>query len=507
MSQSTTKPESTGDRAVLFQCSDELAEFAALFSELAMPFEEYVGDIPDPSELEGARLAVVSGRRLIEGGAQNLGGWPRTIAVVDDSSKTLVTHLSRMGVAMVIRRPIHPHALRLLLLHEIYRGPERRVRKRILIGHSIRVVSGLFRPRALLLELSPTGARLELAHAPKIGSKIRVLLGKDLTKGKPVKLHAKVVRCIRPSNKKDRTEAEIGVVLLDAQVHARTIKTILDRFALGPAKWYSKDAAAPTEPTAPTELPQEAPARRLPPSRAPEASTARAPEDRIGVETSISSEVEVENSVSAETVEESTVEGSRDRNVVYLGSEPTPLDEPESVESEGDENADIEDETELLAEDPSERRSGTRIPYDKRVVALGEEAARVLVGRDLSEGGMRIEQTPVVRVGDRLRVALHSGTQTEPLVVIANALRDDGDDGLVLTFEELSPNQTARLAEIMGDETAMHATADELEADDTDEIVLSESIIVAEMLETIPPESDAEIDAHLDSVFDTSESV
>jgi hypothetical protein len=153
---------------------------------------------------------------------------------------------------------------------------------------------------------------------------------------------------------------------------------------------------------------------------------------------------------------------------------------------------------------PADRRCDERIPYDERVVALDEEAARVLVGRDLSRGGMRIASTPLVQVGDILRVALHSGTGSEPLVVIAHALRDDGDEGIALGFESLSAPQQDRLADLLSGNLPLQATEAPSDDDDSDD---DDPIVVAEMLERIGPETDEEIAAHLDSVFDTGESV
>ncbi len=453
MSQSTT-PQSHNP-AVLFQRDGELSEFADLLSELGIPVHEYTSDLPEPSELEGISLVVISGRRLLESGTLNLTRWPRTIAVVDDASKTLVTHLGRIGVAMVIRRPIHPHALRLLLLHEIYAGPERRIRKRVLVGHAIRVVSSLFRSPALLLELSPTGARIELANAPKVGSKMRILLGKDLTGTKPVKLHAKVIRSIVASGKKSRSESEIGVVLLDAQHHAKTIKGILDRFALSPAKWQTKtpanqlEARRRTTPLAKSHN-IEASSRRLPPTQSPLLQT------------------EVDSDV-ADT--ESRLSPSFAEGVSVQATEP---------EVENFVRADDECVTTQLESptDSRERRCEARIPYVERVVALDEEAARILVGRDLSSGGMRIAATPSITIGDILRVALHSGTQTEPLVVLAHALRDDGEDGLILSFDDLSESQREQLEMIISNGLPIHASSDYLD----DSATFSESIIIAEML-------------------------
>ena len=63
VSQST--PESAEDRVVLFQNRGEL-------SELAVTVEERSGRLPTPTDLEGARLVVVSGKSLLESGAPNL---------------------------------------------------------------------------------------------------------------------------------------------------------------------------------------------------------------------------------------------------------------------------------------------------------------------------------------------------------------------------------------------------------------------------------------------------
>ena len=70
-------------------------------------------------------------------------------------------------------------------------------------------------------------------------------------------------------------------------------------------------------------------------------------------------------------------------------------------------------------------------------MALGDAATRVLLGRDISLGGMRIDAHPGLRVGDRLRLALHAGGRSEPLLIDATVQRDDGPHGLVLGFAEV----------------------------------------------------------------------
>ena len=343
-------------RAVLIQRDNELSEFTDLLADLEFPVDVFRGSFPTPDQLVESAFAILPARMLIESGSPNLSLWPRTIAVVDNSSKTLLSHLNRLGLSMLIRRPIHPRTLRLLLLHEIYRGPERRGRKRTSIGHAIRTSGGLFKQHATLLELSTTGARVALPNASKVGSNIALLIGKDLTKTKPLKLAGKVVRCIRDSGVDGRSDAEIGIAFLKPAADATAIAAILARFATGPAEWNGvlpspgdsqskmKIAVEPVveiDSPPPEPIDPEASARRLPP---------------------------IQSCSAAPSANEQMISSA-----------------PEELELESlDEDACEVSDSEAGAGAGSDRRSDPRIPYERRVVALGEEAARVLVGRDLS---------------------------------------------------------------------------------------------------------------------------
>jgi hypothetical protein len=93
-----------------------------------------------------------------------------------------------------------------------------------------------------------------------------------------------------------------------------------------------------------------------------------------------------------------------------------------------------------------ERRGLGRRAYSRRVIALGQESARVVLGRDLSPGGMRIEPTQKLALGESLRLALHLDPGRDPLVVAARVERDDGPEGLLLRFPELPPSAAAYLS-------------------------------------------------------------
>jgi hypothetical protein len=100
---------------------------------------------------------------------------------------------------------------------------------------------------------------------------------------------------------------------------------------------------------------------------------------------------------------------------------------------------------------------------------------------------MRIAATSMVPIGCTLRVALHGDANADPLVVVARALRDDGDDGIALAFDDLTDEQRRHLDGIIADGLPIHAAdGDFVEGEPDDETgTLGESIVVAEMLESI----------------------
>ena len=79
------------------------------------------------------------------------------------------------------------------------------------------------------------------------------------------------------------------------------------------------------------------------------------------------------------------------------------------------------------AEGEERRRAARHIYAGRRVVALGDQAARVLIGRDLSVGGMRVDRAPNLEPGQGLQLAIHVSAGETPLVVRAEIVRDDGD--------------------------------------------------------------------------------
>jgi hypothetical protein len=98
---------------------------------------------------------------------------------------------------------------------------------------------------------------------------------------------------------------------------------------------------------------------------------------------------------------------------------------------------------------PANRRSSPRAAYSQTVPAFGDRALRVLVGRDLSMGGMRIQPQDEVEVGERLHLAIYGEPGSEPLLVWGEVGRSDGVRGLVIRFDPLDPPAQQRLERLV----------------------------------------------------------
>jgi hypothetical protein len=120
-----------------------------------------------------------------------------TIAVVDTNSQVLNGMLRRQGFRYVVRRPVHPEAMRLLLLRALYRGRERREAPRIPFGCEIALRLRLARRPATLLEISRTGARLYTHDWYEPGDRVVLRVPQEIAGSRALSLAGRVVRSER----------------------------------------------------------------------------------------------------------------------------------------------------------------------------------------------------------------------------------------------------------------------------------------------------------------------
>lgn len=106
-----------------------------------------------------------------------------------------------------------------------------------------------------------------------------------------------------------------------------------------------------------------------------------------------------------------------------------------------------------------ERRSAPRKAFPREVRASRGPKSSGLVATDLSPAGMRVAPNDVLELGDVLSLALHdpegSGVRVQAVVA-----RDDGDQGWMLQFRELSAETAARLEALIGSLPDLDESAD-----------------------------------------------
>ena len=294
---------------------------------------------------------------------------PFKIGIVSEDSNTLRGMLRRIGFDLLIRRPVHPYALRLLVLRALYSGDERRRESRAPVGYEIFYRSGVRQRKAMLVELSTCGCRLLLDRPINIGSRLTLDLPPEVTGLRSLQLRAKVIRSIPGERGAGGEQHAVALCYEKLSVaNRRQLVGILMHRASGPLM-LSKAMARSSGAVA--ESPDPAPER---------------------------------------------------------GDESTPIAAAGSIDN---------------------RRKNPRAAFERRVTSLGEEASLVLMGRDLSVGGMRTEPHTGLEVGTKLQLAIYGAAREEPFIVRAMVVRNDGDEGVGLRFEYIPGDAAARLESLV----------------------------------------------------------
>lgn len=331
---------------VLVSHDGELADVCDLLRQLGTGFVERAGPLPLADLARPWGLVIATPVRVARLAHAVSRPETRSLVVAGPGTRAAGRRLHLLGVDWLANRPVHPDALRLLLQHALYEGPERRHSRRVSVGLPVRYRAGWLPRRAVLRELSLRGASLVADRRLAPGRRLSLQIEDE---GLRLRLGAEVVRC-RALGGGGRSEVGLAFEVGPATPVAE-LRRLVDRHARGPG----------TLPDAEADGHGRAAAGVAAPAR-PRGAAAPAPQ---------------------------------------------------------------------------ERRSEARRSYERRVIALGEGAPRVLIGRDLSLGGMRIDSGPHLDPGQSVRLALHVRAGEVPLVVQALVVRADAT-GLGLRFEPLS---------------------------------------------------------------------
>ncbi|MEE8580612.1 MAG: PilZ domain-containing protein [Myxococcota bacterium] len=349
---------------ILLAHDRELDDVRALLEGLGLGFVDRCDGVTSEDRGTPWDLVLATPARMLEMPGIPHRSEPIRIAVLDQDDAVSLLALQESGVELIVRRPVHAAALRLLILHSLYRGPEKRGPGRVSVGATVSYRQGLRRRSAILADLSVRGCRLLSHGSVKVGKRIKIHLPRKLLGGSALTLRGKVMRAETPRERED--DPKVFAVRFETSSGDRSMRLeeAVQRFATGPAVFT--------------------------PAGVGSAADRPTPDAQSGESAAL--ELELTNLVP---------------------------------------------EPEVLVKNPEERRVDPRRAYTRRMIALGEEATRVLIGRDISLGGMRVDPHPLLQPNDELEIALHLRQRSEPTLLRVRVERDDGEAGLVLRFVEL----------------------------------------------------------------------
>lgn len=394
------------ETSILLVDDGELDAVAALLDAQGRRFERLCGaeipeEIPPPKDL----LVVTPGRadRVRRGSPRNAApGYPLRIIAVDEDSPAMRRRLRSAGAQLLVRLPADDEIWRLLVTRALYRGHERRRDPRVTVGSPVRVadarpVDAAEMPPTTLVDLSNRGCRLHTTESFSVGQMLAFTIppaaeGWDGDDA-GLTLRGRVRRIVHESDAGGQTIAMTFDEDLPQSVRTGLTR-LINRWASGPLS-----IAGPAERGAP-----KIPSCRLP-------------------------------SLPDLMLDDETDPPVRSRSAVLI-----------EVDRDASENP--------IENSESDRRSGVRGHFESTVVAESCDGPVVLIGRDLAPGGMRVEAVSALRMADRFRLALHGPGPTEPLVVHAEVVRDDGDDGFALAFrgiDDLTKRKIEKLVACLPD--------------------------------------------------------
>ena len=385
---STTAP-------VLVVDDGELDDIRAVLDELGAEFAHLRGGAVPTAIDPPSQLFIATPRRAMLAKMWLASALPVKIGVVTEDSNTLRGMLKRMGFDLLIRRPVHPYALRLVLLKALYTGRERRNGARFPIGSTLSFRSAMRRKQGVLADLSLRGARLLVPRPLKKGAGITLLLEKELTGGRPLSLRGRVTRVSDEPEESDKY----------------VVGLVFDKL--------SKDQT------------------------------------------------------------------TRLRQVLKLSADgPVQLTDAASIEA----SAESDTTPVAAAGAPDDRRKHSRAAFSREVVQLDDEASSVLLGRDISIGGMRVECDGDLSVGDQLRLAVYGGPREDPFILRGEVVRQESANSYGVKFDEMKPAVAGRLEALV----ARLPAVESLEGDEADAL----GSVVSRILEREapgqkPPDEDA----------------
>jgi hypothetical protein len=385
--------------AILLVDDGELDEIAGLLEARGLAYVRLRGH-PMPDEIPPPRdLLIATPRRadrVRRGSPPDAApGSPLRVVVSQEDSPSLRRRMRRSGLDLLVQLPANEEIWRLLVDRALYHGRDRREDPRVAVGSSVSVgsigdahaIPNAVPASAILVDLSNRGCRLRTSADLSIDDPIAFTLpvydDDAAGDGEALRLTGRVRRLRVEGGNSETGESPIRTlaVTFDEGLpeSSRTrLTAVINRWASGPRSLASEN--------------------RLEAPSIPPCQLSSLPDLTLDDET------------------DPPVQSRSEVRVQLLSAPPT------------------------LDDRVSERRRRDRGRFASTISARTPTGPIVLIGRDVSAAGMRVEPTPQLAISDRFRIALHGPGPSEPFVVEAEVVREDPDGGLALAFRNLAPD-------------------------------------------------------------------
>jgi hypothetical protein len=408
--------------SVLLLDDGELDDVQEMLEHAGIPFGRVRGASIVPG-MQGPTDLLIATPRRIHAVADVRDGHPDDsapvrIVITEEDSNSLRHQLRKVGFDYIVRRPVHPEALRLLIFHALYSGEERRTEPRVGIGVDVTFTSGLIPRRGILADLSTRGCRLLLRRTLEAGKRVKLHIPEALGASEQIALRGRVVRSSFENRGGETGFFSVGILFEKVSNVARQeIEWIIEECSKGPLSLGTQEA--------------------------------REGDGTIDFDARVIREIPAANLKSDPRYEQEAVAGhpieEDEFDIDRIGASSTSEQSPDSDDTSSLEN----------------RRQIRRAAFAAKVPAFGSRALRVLVGRDLSIEGMRVEASPELEVGDRLHLAIYGDPEEEPFLIWATVDRDDAERGMAISFDELHPVIAQKLERLIGSLPSVESLHDE----------------------------------------------
>jgi hypothetical protein len=374
----------------------ELFGLRTLLREQQIPFSDVSDDAPGHVD-----LLISNPRRALEVEKRRSPLAPRMhIVLARDLTRTMRQRLQRSSCDFIVEEDAHPGALKLLVEYALYRGPERRVNSRVPVDAEVKLKIGWRQRKATLLQVSERGCGVAV-DGPISGDDIVLRLPAQWMQGTRIEVPVRVL---------EQHQAEgVGQVVSLAfrRMDASGLRALRLAMKRAGQEMGRLDPGRTGDETIPT-MTRSVAAKKSPAKGSP----AR--------EASSRKQVRVKGPLRRTA-----------RPAIAMPALPGAVTRPAE---------DLPD---------ADRRQSHRAHYMRRVLATRGGQSHVVIGQDISVGGMRIGRENGIRLGDEMKLALYGTGTAERVVLRARVVRDDGQAGLGVQFIDIGPDMRESLGKLI----------------------------------------------------------